>query len=221
MAFVETGLTQYSLLQNFGHALRSFPEVNFSSALSQGQIISKQWLIQELEKLSLPLGSVFILGGWWGVLASMMFSSKLRFDKIRSFDIDPSCAPIADKMNYLHLVDNWKFKASTADMLQLNYLRTTYVTQKADGGSVELIDIPNTIINTSCEHLKDFSEWYKKIPQQKLLVLQSNNNFGLPEHVGAVSNLNDFKKVAPMHEVYFSGSLSVGDYDRFMLIGRK
>ncbi len=218
---MDASSTQYHLLQNFGYALRSFPQVDFSTALSQGQISSKQWLIQELEKLNVSLGTVFLLGGWWAVLSNMMFTSRLRFDKIRSFDIDPTCAAIADKMNYLYLIDNWKFKASTADMMQINYLKTTYFTEKSDGSKVELVDIPNTLINTSCEHLKDFSLWFKKIPNQKLLVLQSNNNFHVADHVGAVNSLEEFRKIAPLAEVYFSGTLPLEGYDRFMLIGRK
>ena len=36
---------------------------------------------------------------------------------------------------------------------------------------------PDTIINTSCEHIRNFNSWYNAIPQGKLLILQSNNFF--------------------------------------------
>ena len=36
-------------------------------------------------------------------------------------------------------------------------------------------DVPNTIINTSCEHIVNFDEWYRKIPAGKLVILQSND----------------------------------------------
>ncbi len=211
----------YRVLQNLGHAMRAFPETTFGDALSQGQIQSKQWLVGELEKLDLPLGTVFLLAGWWGLLGSMMFESKLKFEKIRSFDLDPSCAPIADKMNHSHVLNGWKFKASTADITHLNYLKTSYKTKRADGTDVELIDIPNTLINTSCEHMNDFSSWYRTIPNQKLLVLQSNDFFDHSDHIGSVRSLEEFETLAPLNEVFFRGELPLDGYRRFMLIGRK
>lgn len=201
--------------------MRSYPQTSFADALSQGQLQSKQWLIRELEALDLPLGTVFLLAGWWGLLGSMMFESKLKFDKIRSFDLDPSCAPIADKINHSHVIDGWKFKASTADITALNYLKTEYTTKRADGTEAQLLDIPNTLINTSCEHLKNFSLWFRTIPNQKLLVLQSNDFFAHSDHVGAVKSLEEFERLAPLNEVLFRGELSLDGYNRFMLIGRK
>jgi hypothetical protein len=213
--------TRFNFLQHLGGAIKTYPDLDFSEALSQGQIQSKKWLIEHLENMNLDLGTIFVLGGWWGILPAMIFESNLRFEKIRSFDSDPTCAPIADKFNSTYLMDGWRFKASTLDMLTLDYLRSTFSTRRADGSSVELCEIPNTIINTSCEHLTNFSDWWRKIPNQKLLVLQSNNNFAAADHVNAVNSLEEFEASAPLNEVFFRGSLPLQGYNRFMLIGRK
>ena len=47
-----------------------------------GQIKSKEWLISELEHLNLPSDTIEIHGGWVGVLASMLFQSKLPIQQI-------------------------------------------------------------------------------------------------------------------------------------------
>ena len=57
---------------------------------------SKMWLLEKLKKLKLDLGTVFLCAGWYGTLATMLFESKIKVDKIRSFDIDESCLEIAE-----------------------------------------------------------------------------------------------------------------------------
>ena len=80
-------------------------------------------------------------------------------------------------------------------------------------------DNPDTIINTSCEHIKDFSSWYNKIPTGKLVILQGNNYFEIPEHVNCSSNLNEFSNKLPMTITLYEGELELPKYKRFMKIG--
>ena len=81
--------------------------------------------------------------------------------------------------------------------------------------------MPDTIINTSCEHIANFIEWYNKIPNGTLVVLQSNNYFEIKEHVNCVNNINEFIKIAPMSTLLYNGELELEKYTRFMLIGYK
>ena len=211
------------LLNNLGQVLRKYPEANLADAFSKGQIESKFWLIDELSKVRQSLGVVFVLGGWYGILPTLMFESELfEIEKIRSFDIDESCANIADTMNRDPLVtDGWIFKASTADMYELDYDLTTYVTKRFNQTEEILQDVANTIINTSCEHLKDFDFWWNKIPNGTLTILQSNNFFDAPDHFNCMNNLDEFVNSAPMSEILFQGELHLEKYTRFMVIGIK
>lgn len=198
-------------LDNFSES-----EIPMQDAFSLGQLKSKLWLIENLPE---NLGTVFICAGWYGTLAALMFErARSKFDKIRSFDIDSSCAPVADTMNRPWVIDGWKFKASTLDILEMNY-PTTYVTYRANGTSLELTEIPNTIINTSCEHIVNFDQWYNKIPQGMLLVLQSNDYDKIQEHVNCSKNLEEFSKSTPMSKVLYEGELELEKYTRFMKIG--
>jgi len=82
-------------------------------------------------------------------------------------------------------------------------------------------EVPDTIINTSCEHIEKFTEWFNAIPRDKLVVLQSNNYFEIDDHVNCVKDLNQFKQQAPLSNIIYEGELELEKYTRFMLIGYK
>jgi hypothetical protein len=209
-----------SIIPQLKRTLNKFPESQgpMTDAFSIGQLKSKLWLIDNLPN---DLGTVFICAGWYGTLANLMFEKvRSKFDCIRSFDIDETCAPIADTFNRSWVITNWKFKASTLDILKMDF-PTNYITFRADGSSVELTEMPDTIINTSCEHIDDFNFWYNKIPKEKLVILQSNNYFDIKEHVNCSRTLEEFVTQTPMTSVLYSGELDLGIYKRFMRMGIK
>lgn len=191
--------------------------------LSRGQLQSKMWLIDELKTLDLELGTVFLCAGWYGILATLMFEHDLDVEKIRSFDIDPECADIADKFNLPWFCDEWRFKAITADIHKVNFKKHSWTSWSNENNreSKPIVDSPDTIINTSCEHIKNFDRWYKKIPAGKYVVLQSNNYYDVKEHVNVSDTLEEFAEQTPMKEVLFEGAREMGDYTRWMRIGVK
>lgn len=190
---------------------------------SRGQLKSKIWLINELKKVDKDLGTVFLCAGWYATLSTMLFESKIKVDKIRSFDIDPSCVDIAEIFNSPWFKNEWQFKALTQDIMDVNYETHTWQfwSNKNNRMSYPITDSPDTIINTSCEHIENFEEWYSKIPNGKLVVLQSNNYYSVEEHVNCVSDIDEFIKTAPMSDVKYSGELELPEYKRFMIIGHK
>ena len=212
-------LTDLYLFSGLRNAIDNY-DADLRDALTWGQLKSKRWLIHELEKKDVSLGTVFLCAGWYAVLAAMMFESKLKYDKIRSFDIDDSCATIADTINRKYVLDEWKFKASKLDIHKMEY-PTTYITEKFSGEKQQLTDMPNTIINTSCEHIINFEQWFWRIPSRTLCVLQSNNFFDCDKHVNCVSNLYAFADQTPLDRVFYEGELDCNKYKRFMRIGYK
>ena len=191
-------------------------------ALSEGQLNSKLWLLDKIK--GIDLGTVFICAGWYGVLATMMFEDEnVYVDNIRSFDIDDSCWKIAEDFNRPWTKDNWKFKALTQDILDINYTEHswTFWSKKNNRESYPITDIPNTIINTSCEHIENFTDWFNLIPTGKLVALQSNNYFKIDDHVNCVNSLDEFKHQAPLSNIIYEGELELEKYTRYMLIGYK
>ena len=193
-------------------------EDNLVDAFSLGQLKSKLWLI---ENLPTDLGKVFICAGWYGTLASFMFDkSREKFDVIRSFDIDPTCANIAETMNKPYVIEGWQFKASTMDIHAMEY-PTSYTTHKSNGEAKVITEMPDTIINTSCEHIKDFDRWYNKITKGVMVILQSNNFFEVAEHVNCVNSYEEFESKTPIEHPFYGGHLELDKYTRFMRIGIK
>ena len=227
-------ITTENILRNYfrlADLMIKYPDLKWRDVYSQGQLESKVWLIENLELLKLNLGTVFLCGGWYASLANIMFMSQLKFDKIRSFDIDPSCADIADTLNRDYVSDDWKFKASTVDIQNFEFTTGTasdgttgnfyYNTITSVGTTSQLKDSPDTFINTSCEHIENFNKWYNSIPSGKLVVLQSNDYFELEEHINCVKDIKEFKEQCPMQVIIYSGAIKLQKYNRFMLIGIK
>jgi hypothetical protein len=194
-----------------------------NDCFSRGQLQSKLWLVNELKKLDVDLGTVFLCAGWYGTLATMLFESSIKVDKIRSFDIDESTVSIAEVFNKPWFTDQWRYKALVQDIMDIDYTehKWQFWSNANNRMSRPITDIPNTIINTSCEHIGNFTEWYNKIPDGKLVILQSNDFFEVKEHVNCAVDAEDFSRMTPMSECLFLGELPLEKYTRFMKIGYK
>lgn len=166
-----------------------------------GQIKSKEWLIANLAAYINKPSTVEIHGGWVGVLASLLFQSKLPISYITSIDIDSECVSIATEMNKLEEIDG-KFTAIERDMC-------------------EFVSNADIVINTSCEHITQhqYDIWLQNINPSSLIVLQSNN-YVISEHVRITNSLSDFISQSSIN-VMFSDQLILPLYTRYMLIGRK
>lgn len=207
------------LISDLKRTLAKYPhsQSDFNDAFSIGQLKSKIWLIENLPD---NLGLVFMCGGWYGILAYMMAEHQCDYNKIRSFDINPDCAKVADELNKNYVINDWSFKATTTDILDISY-PYTYNTLRGNGTEVRLVEWPDTIINTSSEHIKDFDLWYDKIPIGTLVVLQCNDYMEIEDHVNCMENQEELDFRAPMADVYFIGTLQTSKYNRFMKIGWK
>lgn len=208
---------------NFVYAFKFMNEQNIKfdeDCFSRGQLKSKLWLVNELKKISVDLGVVFLCAGWYGTLATMMFESGIYINKIRSFDIDSNVWKIAEIFNKKWVVDDWKFKSSVQDIHDIDFTNDhVYRVYKSNGEEELLWDTPDTIINTSCEHIKNFDTWYAKIPEGKLVILQCNNFKEIEEHVNTHDTLDSFADQTPLDVELYSGELDLGIYKRFMRIG--
>lgn len=192
------------------------------SSTSSGQLKSKVWLVNVLkERKLLNLGNVFLCAGWYGLLSYVLLhDEKFSIKRMFNFEKDPLSVKISEDLNRKFVKSDWKFKATLKDIFELNYHQARFNTLKADGSAQTLVVSPDTIINTSCEHIAPFSRWWSRMPKKKLLILQSNNFFHHKDHSNCVSSLKDFKKQAPLNLVY-EGELDLKEYKRFMLIGYK
>lgn len=181
-----------------------------SDAFSSAQIQSKIWLAQSLERVldKHSLGySVYILAGWYGVTNLILRTrSNIKIREVRSFDIDPTCQPIADMINNLWVWRNWEFKAETKDINHIDYSSR-----------------PDIVINSSVEHMTD-QQWFDNIPKGTIVCLQSSN-MDHPEHVNKFDNSFQMMDFYKLREYQFEGTRLFEYHDqtfyRSMIIGIK
>jgi len=170
-----------------------------------GQLRSKAWLVETLQKHNhVSNVNCIIFGGWNGVLANMLFNSTIGFRHITSVDIDPTCAEIATTINKRFEIEG-KFTAVTADMCEYEYT-----------------DHYSIVINTSCEHItqRQYDKWLENVPKDTNIVLQSNNYFDLDEHIRCAKDIDDFISQSNI-KPYYKGTFDTPLYNRFMLLGVK
>jgi len=169
----------------------------------KGQIKSKLWLVNILEKkLKKENLNIVIHGGWNGVLASLLFNSKLSISKIVSIDIDPLCRDIAFTINKRQEIEG-RFQAVTQDMAEYKYY-----------------ELPDVVINTSTEHVTDekLKKWLSNIPKKTLVVVQSNNFFSLEEHINCVATPSQLADKFDFNNTK-EYTLKLPQYNRYMVIG--
>jgi hypothetical protein len=163
------------------------------------------WLCKQLENTDLYSKETAVYGGWHGMTAFLLLSrGKFNVERIRSYDIDPACEPIADMLNENWVWQDWRFKAYTQDC---NTLYTT----------------ADLIINTSTEHF-DTLDWWDNISPGTAVALQGNN-MNHDDHVNTTSTLEEFCDQFPMAQELYRGGLDFKypnwEFTRYMLIGIK
>jgi len=169
----------------------------------KGQLRSKVWLVERLQEMRLyPNQTITIHGGWNGVLASLLFNSLMDIKHITSIDIDHACEEVATTINKRQEMEG-RFTAVTADMCDYKYSS-------------------DIVINTSCEHItqEQYSQWLENVPDESLIVLQSNDYFDHEEHIRCAIDVEDFIAMSSIN-VLWAGEFETPLYKRFMIIGKK
>jgi hypothetical protein len=199
------GIAAYSaspLVAGLARIIAKHPDADIANAFNHKQVACKMWARDSLAALGHGrYGEIWIVGGWYGVLAAMFFEDKrLDIGRIHSIDIDPHVGAIAETLNRDHLD---RFAAMTADMYALDYAGRR----------------PDLVVNTSCEHIPDLKAWLALLPAGTRVLLQSNDYFSEPTHIACVESLDAFRRQAALSSVEFAGELPQKKYTRFMLIG--
>lgn len=193
----------------------------YSEAFSYGQLDSKKWLIEEATKIwGQDWGRVFVLAGWIGVLPRFLFEYKIKCQAVRSFDRDDNVGPVAELINQNEVQKDWLFKSSTLDIASMTY-PTEFLVRRKDNTLCTLMETPDIVINTSCEHISDIDSWWNQIPKGTRVVLQSNDGFDILGHERCFKTLEDFVSAMKLSKIEFQGQKALPEFNRFMLMGLK
>lgn len=180
----------------------------FNDHFSRGQMQSKLWLVDTLTQAvaNQRLGTVLLLGGWYGTVHQLLLE-RLRIRHTYNFEIDADCVNLADRFN-----QGSNYTSVYTDANQISWVNQ----------NVELADRaikPQTVINTSCEHMAD--DWFHAIPKGKFVALQTNNFFECDQHINCVESLTQAEEKYPFTQLVYKGQLPTERYYRYMLIGVK
>lgn len=199
---------------SFFPALTKYP-INFD-AWSDGQMGSKLWLCEELEKIFSAESKdlvVWIYGSWYGLLAFLILNrQRIPIKKILLFDKDIKANKVAAR-----ILDYWTLRG---ELLEIHTEDCNQLQQKGFYSN----ERPDLVINTSCEH---FSQklWWEHLPSNTFYALQSTD-MNHHEHINLSHSLNEFKdklglKNRPLFEGEKKFSYPSFEFHRWMLIGQK
>jgi hypothetical protein len=169
----------------------------FRDMFSSGQVLSKEWAVNELKKLKvITTDSVIIVGSWFGTLGYMLLQ-EFPAITLKLLDIDSRCKEYVNNVMY----NKGNVLAETGDMYKYPYSE-------------------QVVINTSCEHIADIEKWLRMLRKGSLVLLQSNNFFKSPDHINCVNSLDEFINQVNLETVLYKGELKTPMYTRYMIIGR-
>ena len=182
------------ILKNHDHLLN-----DYNDTVSDGQVESKKWLVQEIHKLRLNEDlHIEIIGGWFGFPLIEMLSN-LPIKQIDFYEIDDNCKKVLTQ--YIEQF-NFDFR-----IVQFgNYFERTELRRR------------DLIINTSCEHMRDISIMKKYYKGSPVIALQSND-FYEHDHVNCVKSEIELRNKNEINVTNYIGCKQMEKYNRFMVIG--
>jgi hypothetical protein len=196
-----------TLFTDNARRLPSSVHQRLATALNRDQIPSKLWLIDCLsDVMPLQESHIMVVGGWYGILPLLFRclhpSWRVRTDLI---DVDPAACEVAATL-LDSVVENVTIACKNALAFDYREIRQ---------------EPRSVVVNTVCEHMSDFVDWFSLLQPGQQIALQSNDHIGCSEHTNCAASLQVFEKQAPLAETHFRGTLPLANFRRFMLIGRR
>ena len=179
------------VLQYALNKIQSLNDVNtirsVANSVNSNQIRNKRWLLRHLRPyLDMHADPKIVVAAGWHGLAAHLIDQQ-----VVSFDRDPVCAEVK-------LFPNVSYQTAHVESFDPSQY--------------------NIIICTSCEHISDevVNNFLAKKNAACLVVLQSNNYYGIPEHINCKQSCEDFADSIRL-DIRKKLTLKCDKYDRFML----
>jgi len=208
------------IIDRFKDIIYNYPNIDISSFANKNAAILNTAIIRQMQYAygQKYLGVLYIIQGGMGLLGAMFLDSAMRFENIRSFDVNGSCQFLADEFMKDELLKDWRFKSCEKDMFEIDYNENEFKTRLPDGSFSEPYnEVPGTIINTQVSHMVNFQDWWKMIPDTKRVVVVGETG-NVPRPFPSSQNFN---LQFPMNFEQYTGVITVEDKQYFMKIGMK
>lgn len=177
---------------------------SLAGSFTHDLVVSKVWLLNELAKIAPTVGTVYILGSWYGNTSLYM-----------------NLLPLIRYNNIINVETNRQMLDQSRRMLKhIGADRVEHMFKDANDLDYRQLGNAGVVINTSLTDM-DGTDWFRHIPDGTLVVMQARdhdpgNQFDSPA---------DILRKFPLDLVLYTGTKELRDpetrYNRFMVIGRK
>ena len=167
-------------------------------------IKSKVWLLTELAKISPEVGTIYVLGSWYGNLGVLLaLDPVIQYRQLINVETDPEFLQASERIHNLLSMSDAEYMLADANDLDYRQL--------GDDG---------VVINTSLTDMPG-QAWFDRIPAGTLVAMQSRDH----DPGDAVHSTQDIIDRFPLSEIIYDGHLELQDpetaYTRYMVIGIK
>lgn len=184
--------------------------VNESSGYSlQGSfthdlIKSKVWLLTELARIAPKVGTIYVLGSWYGNLGVLLaLDPMIKYKRLINVETDQKFLQASERIHN-----------------QLGMGNTEYMLKDANKLDYRQLGSDGVVVNTSLTDMQG-QDWFNHIPKGTLVVMQSRDH----DPGNAAHSTQDIIDRYPLSEIIYDGELKLQDpetpYTRYMVIGIK
>ena len=177
---------------------------SLAGSFTRDLIASKVWLLTELARIAPQVGTIYVLGSWYGNLGVLLaLDPVIQYKKLINVETDKKFLQASRRIHNHLGMDNTEY------ML-------------ADANTLDYIQLGNNgvVINTSLTDMKG-QDWFNNIPTGTLVAMQSRDH----DPGNASHSTQDIIDRYPLTEIIYDGKLKLADpetkYTRYMVIGIK
>jgi hypothetical protein len=186
------------------HLVNESSGSSLTGSFTHDLIKSKVWLLSELAHITPQVGTIYVLGSWYGNLGVLL-----------------ALDPVIRYKRLINVEKNKKFlQASERIQDHVGMANTEYMFTDANDLDYRQLGTDGIVINTSLTGMQG-QTWFNNIPTGTLVVLQSRDN----DPGDAVHSKQDIIDRYPLSEIIYDGELQLQDpeteYTRYMVIGIK
>jgi hypothetical protein len=167
-------------------------------------IKSKVWLLTELARIAPSVGTIYVLGSWYGNLALyMQLQPTVTVDRIINVETDLEMLDTSQ-----HILD------------QVGATNVKYMYKDANKLNYQQLGNAGVVVNTSLTEMPE-QAWFDNIPVGTLVVMQSRDH----DSGNVAYSTQDIIDRYSLSEIIYDGRLELEDpetkYTRYMVIGIK
>jgi hypothetical protein len=175
-----------------------------AGSFTRDLIASKVWLLDQLARIAPRVGTVYVLGSWYGNLGVLL-----------------ALDPVIQYKRLINVETNRQFlQASRRIQDYVGMNNTEYMLADANTLDYRQLGSDGVVINTSLTDMPG-QAWFDRIPAGTLVAMQSRDH----DPGNEAHSTQDIMDRYPLSEIIYDGELELADpetaYTRYMVIGIK